>query len=161
MDASNPNAESHQAKRHCCRIEFVSTCTHVEATESTESTPHHHFLTGDTLRAVMVRRRVDTQRRPALRGLDPRHSSHPADASAQCLGQRLVGSTSVVFSAVREEPVDDHTDDGEEEDDQTPDELRCRGAIGLEDLNCVQWRGQLRVYHSAAEHQAEGGGVTY
>lgn len=45
-----------------------------------------------------------------------------------------------MLSAVREQPVDDHADDGEEEDNQTPEEFVRRGAVGLEDLD---WWGRL------------------
>lgn len=38
--------------------------------------------------------------------------------------------------AVREEPVDDQTDDGEQEDAEAPEELVGRWAVGLEDLDC-------------------------
>lgn len=37
--------------------------------------------------------------------------------------------------AVREEPVDEHADNGEEEDDKAPKELVDRWAVGLEDLH--------------------------
>lgn len=41
----------------------------------------------------------------------------------------------VVFGAVREEVVDEHSDEGEEEDDKAPDDLVERRAVGLDDLN--------------------------
>lgn len=37
--------------------------------------------------------------------------------------------------AVREDVVDDHAHDGEEEDDQRPDDLVGGRAVGLEDLH--------------------------
>lgn len=37
--------------------------------------------------------------------------------------------------AVREQPVDDHSDDWEKEDDQAPEHLVTDGSIRLEDLN--------------------------
>lgn len=42
----------------------------------------------------------------------------------------LVGST------VREQVVDDHADDGEEEDHETPEDLVKGGAVRLEDFHC-------------------------
>ena len=39
---------------------------------------------------------------------------------------------------VGEDEVDDHADDGEQEDDKAPDELFHRGTVGLEDLDCAQ-----------------------
>ena len=50
----------------------------------------------------------------------------------QRLRQWLVG---VVCLAVGEEEVDDHADDGEEEDNETPDQLVHRRAVGFQDLN--------------------------
>lgn len=41
-----------------------------------------------------------------------------------------------MLSAVGKEPVDDHADNGEEEDDQTPDQLGGGRAVGLEHLDC-------------------------
>ena len=38
--------------------------------------------------------------------------------------------------AVWEEVVDDHADNGEEEDNEGPDNLAGDGAVRLEDLNC-------------------------
>jgi hypothetical protein len=52
------------------------------------------------------------------------------------LWQSLVGSAAVVGGAVREEPVDDHANNGEEEDDEAPRELVQRRTVGLEDLDC-------------------------
>lgn len=46
---------------------------------------------------------------------------------------RLVG---VVGLTVGEEVVNDHADDGEEEDNKGPDDLAGDGAVRLEDLNC-------------------------
>ena len=40
--------------------------------------------------------------------------------------------------AVGEQVVDDHADDGEEEDDEGPDDLAGDGAVGLEDLNYLR-----------------------
>lgn len=48
-------------------------------------------------------------------------------------GNGLVG---VVGMAVREEVVDEHADNREEEYDESPDDLVGHGAVGLEDLNC-------------------------
>lgn len=39
-------------------------------------------------------------------------------------------------STVGEEPVDDQTTDWEEEDEETPEQLGDRWAVGLEDLDC-------------------------
>lgn len=47
-----------------------------------------------------------------------------------------------MLGAVGEEPVDDHADDGEEEDDQAPEELVQGRAVGLQDLDC---RSKLRL----------------
>lgn len=41
-----------------------------------------------------------------------------------------------MFLAVREQPVDDHADDGEDEDDETPKELVGGRAVRLEDFDC-------------------------
>ncbi len=38
--------------------------------------------------------------------------------------------------AVGEEVVDDHADDGEEENDKCPEHLVGDGTVGLEDLDC-------------------------
>lgn len=43
-----------------------------------------------------------------------------------------------MLGTVGEEPVDDHADDGEKEDDQTPEKLVRRGTVRLEDLDCKQ-----------------------
>lgn len=40
-----------------------------------------------------------------------------------------------MLGAVGKEPVDHHADNGEEEDDQAPEELVDRRAVGLEDLD--------------------------
>lgn len=55
------------------------------------------------------------------------------DRSCRLCGNRLVG---VVGLTVGEEVVDDHADDGEEEDDECPKHLVGDGAVGLEDLDC-------------------------
>ena len=39
--------------------------------------------------------------------------------------------------AVGEQVVDDHSDNGEEEDDETPEDLVRNGAVRLEDLDCA------------------------
>lgn len=41
-----------------------------------------------------------------------------------------------MLGAVAEEVVDDHADNGEEEDDEAPDDLVERRAVGLDDLDC-------------------------
>jgi hypothetical protein len=46
---------------------------------------------------------------------------------------RLIG---VVSGAVGEEVVNEHSNDGEEEDHKSPDDLVAHGAVALEDLNC-------------------------
>lgn len=38
--------------------------------------------------------------------------------------------------AVAEEIIDDHADDGEQEDNEGPDDLVGDGAVRLEDLDC-------------------------
>lgn len=38
--------------------------------------------------------------------------------------------------AVGEEVVDDHSDDGEEEDNETPEDLVGDGTVRLKDLDC-------------------------
>lgn len=53
------------------------------------------------------------------------------------LGDRVIASTSHVSLAVGEQVVDDHSDDGEEEDDETPEDLVGNGAVRLEDLDCA------------------------
>jgi hypothetical protein len=45
-------------------------------------------------------------------------------------------STTLVGSAIREEPVDYHAANGEQEDEQTPQDLAQNWAVGLQDLNC-------------------------
>lgn len=42
----------------------------------------------------------------------------------------------VVRSTVGEEIVEEHADKREDEDDETPEDLVDRGAVGLDDLNC-------------------------
>lgn len=51
------------------------------------------------------------------------------------LGQSLVTSTRVVRLAIREEPVDDHAQDREEEDKKRPEELVRRRAVGFDDFD--------------------------
>lgn len=41
-----------------------------------------------------------------------------------------------MLSTVGKQPVDDHPDDGEEEDDEAPEQLVQRRAVGLQDLDC-------------------------
>lgn len=43
---------------------------------------------------------------------------------AKHLGHGLVPSTPLMSLAVREQPIDNHADDGEQEDDERPNELR-------------------------------------
>lgn len=52
------------------------------------------------------------------------------------LGNGGVVRIAHVRLAVGEEVVDDHSDDGEEEDNKTPEDLVRDGAVGLEDLDC-------------------------
>jgi len=40
-----------------------------------------------------------------------------------------------VGCAVGEQVVDDHSDDGEEEDDERPEDLFARATVGLDDFN--------------------------
>jgi hypothetical protein len=47
----------------------------------------------------------------------------------------LVAAAGVVGCAVREEPVDDETDNGEDEDEETPEELVAGRAVRLENLD--------------------------
>jgi hypothetical protein len=58
-------------------------------------------------------------------------SPYPSDFGH--LQNLLVGA---VCPAVREQKVDDHTDDWEEEHDQAPDDLVDDGTVRLEDLDC-------------------------
>ena len=51
------------------------------------------------------------------------------------LGNRGVVRVAHVRLAVGEEVVDDHSDDGEEEDDETPEDLVRDGAVRLKDLD--------------------------
>jgi hypothetical protein len=46
------------------------------------------------------------------------------------------GLVGIVGLAVGEEVVDDHADDGEQEDDESPEDFVRYGALRLEDLNC-------------------------
>lgn len=55
-----------------------------------------------------------------------------------CLSYGFVSRAGVVCGAVREQPVDDHADDGEEEDYQTPQDLVAHGTVGLQNLD---WEG--------------------
>jgi hypothetical protein len=48
---------------------------------------------------------------------------------------RRDGLVGVVSLAVGEQVVDEHADNGEEEDDESPKDLVGHGAVGLEDLN--------------------------
>jgi hypothetical protein len=57
----------------------------------------------------------------------------PSDASVRLCGDRLIG---VVSGAVGEDVVDEHSDDGEEEDNESPDDFVSDGAVALEDLDC-------------------------
>lgn len=41
-----------------------------------------------------------------------------------------------MLSTVGKQPVDDHSDDGEEEDNEAPEHLVQRWAVGLDDLDC-------------------------
>lgn len=50
---------------------------------------------------------------------------------AEYLSHGLVPSTPLMRHAVREEPVNNHADDGEQEDDERPDELRHGRTRGL------------------------------
>jgi hypothetical protein len=52
------------------------------------------------------------------------------------LRDRFVARVSHVRLAVREEVVDDHSDNGEEEDNETPEDLVGEGAVRLKDLDC-------------------------
>lgn len=53
------------------------------------------------------------------------------DAVARLLSERLVRTTAGVFRAVAEDVVDDHADDGEQEDDEAPQNLGARGTVRL------------------------------
>jgi hypothetical protein len=53
------------------------------------------------------------------------------------LGNGVVARVAHVSLAVREEVVDDHSDNGEEEDNETPEDLVRDGAVRLKDLNCA------------------------
>jgi hypothetical protein len=53
------------------------------------------------------------------------------------LGNRGVVRVAHVRLAVGEEVVDDHSDDGEEEDNETPENLVRHGAVRLENLDCT------------------------
>lgn len=60
--------------------------------------------------------------------------------SVASIGRRLrdgfVASAPHVSLAVGEQVVNEHADDGEEEDDETPEDLVGNGTVGLEDLDC-------------------------
>jgi hypothetical protein len=47
----------------------------------------------------------------------------------------LVVATAVVLGAVREEPVNDESDDREDEDEETPEKLVAGRAVGFDDFN--------------------------
>lgn len=52
------------------------------------------------------------------------------------LRDRVVARVSHVRLAVREEVVDDHSDNREEEDNETPENLVGDGTVRLKDLDC-------------------------
>lgn len=54
----------------------------------------------------------------------------------------------VVLVAFREEVVDEHADEREEEDDQGPDDLVDGGTARLEDLNCFHVRASSKIGNS-------------
>jgi hypothetical protein len=61
------------------------------------------------------------------------------------VGNRLIR---VVCRAVREDVVDDHADDGEEEDDKSPENLVRDRTVRLEDFDCGPTR-QHRDYNGS------------
>ena len=69
-----------------------------------------------------------------------RHSlskqNNPNCCPAILRANSLISAAGIVLSAVGEEPVDDHSDDGEDEDDEAPKKLVGRRTIRLEDLDC-------------------------
>lgn len=68
------------------------------------------------------------------------------------LGNRFVASAPHVSLAVGEQVVDNHSNNGEEEDDETPEDLVGNGAVGLKDLDCrtplAYYRRQRRLIHT-------------
>lgn len=71
-------------------------------------------------------------------------------------GQGLVPATTIVLGPVREEPVDEHANDGEEEDNEAPGELVQGRAVRLEDLDEDE---DVEDQHDEAEEAADAGGV--
>ena len=61
------------------------------------------------------------------------------------LSHGLVAGAAVVCGTVGEEVVDDHADDGEEENDKAPDELRDGRAVRLEHLDWNQERSAVNT----------------
>lgn len=62
------------------------------------------------------------------------------------LGQRLVRAAAVVLGTVGEEPVNDHSDNGEKEDNQAPEQLVNGRAVGLQNLDCCTRVSQLFLF---------------
>jgi hypothetical protein len=62
--------------------------------------------------------------------------------------------------AVREEVVDNHADDGEEEYDEGPEDLVRYGALRLEDLNCNRCVSLVPVVIQLRLLRGEGKGLT-
>jgi hypothetical protein len=52
-----------------------------------------------------------------------------------------------VGCTVGEEIVDDHSDDGEEEDNQCPENLLARATVGLDNLDCAALAHGSKVYN--------------
>lgn len=75
-----------------------------------------------------------------------RHQSRYALVDLRHLGKRLVRAAAVVLGTVGEEPVNDHSDNGEEENDQTPEQLVNRRAVGFQDLDCCTKVSQHILY---------------
>ena len=65
----------------------------------------------------------------------PSHDNHIHWPQDGALSERLVAGTALVRRAIRKQIVDGHADDGEEEDDQTPDELLDWRTGRLQDLD--------------------------
>jgi hypothetical protein len=53
-----------------------------------------------------------------------------------CLRNTLISAPRVVACTVGEKPVDNQANNGEDEDDHTPEDLVERWAIGFENLHC-------------------------
>ena len=67
--------------------------------------------------------------------MTPSHDITPIGPQDGVLSECLVAGAALVRRTIREQIVDGHADDREEEDDHAPDELLYRRASRLQDLD--------------------------